>query len=93
MDGPFEPEFELLAFEFVEREEGVLRLPEEELRLRDDAAEAPRLDALPVLRLDALVLLGLLREALLFEPDPFELVDPVFRLVWERALAWAIPPP
>jgi hypothetical protein len=84
-------------------------LPEEELRPRDEAAEDLRLDALAVLRLDALPLFGLLREAddlprelapLLFDEvlrlfglEPFELVDPDFRLVRERELAWAIAPP
>jgi hypothetical protein len=125
LGAPFEPEFELRAFEPAERDEA-LRLPEEELRPRDDelppradelrpradelrprddAAEDRRLDALAVLRLDALALFGLLREAedllreaedLLREPDgldPFEVVDPDFRLVWERDLAWAIAPP
>jgi hypothetical protein len=111
-DVPFEPEFELRALEPAERDEA-LRLREEELpprddepRLRDDAAEDRRLDALAVLRLDALALFGLLREAegfprdaddfpreaddLLREADgldPFERVDPDFRLVWERELA------
>jgi hypothetical protein len=121
---PFELEFELRAFElraFVpdERDEALrlpddeprllLRLPEEELRPRDEAAEDRRLDALAVLRLDALPLFGLLREAddlprelaaLLFDEvlrlfglEPFERVDPDFRFVWERELAWAIAPP
>jgi hypothetical protein len=83
LEGPFESEFELLAFEDA---------------ARDVAAEDLRLDALPVLRLEALVLFalvlfGLLREAPLFALDPFELVDPDFRFVWERELAWAIAPP
>ena len=70
---PFEPELELRAFEPAERDEALrlpdeelrlpLRLREEELRPRDDAAEDRRLDALAVLRPDALVLFGLLREA------------------------------
>jgi hypothetical protein len=70
---------------------------------------APELDdegrllaALAVLRVDALAVFGLLREAdalprevdaLLREADPFELVVPDFRLLWERELAWAIAPP
>jgi hypothetical protein len=78
---------------------------DEEARLRDDADEGRRLDALAVLRPDVLALFGLLREAdallrdavdLLRDadwPDPFELVDPDFRLLWERELAWAITPP
>jgi hypothetical protein len=82
---------------------------DEEPRPRDEAAEDRRLDALAVPRLDALELFGLLREAedllreaedllreaedLAFGLDPFELVDPDFRLLWERELAWAIAPP
>jgi hypothetical protein len=101
---PFGPEFELRAFEPDERDEALrlpdeelrlpLRLREEELRPRDEAADDRRLDALAVLRLDALALLGLLREAedllreaedLLREPAalPFE---EVLRLLLLEAL-------
>jgi hypothetical protein len=99
---PFERELELRAPLPDE-----LRLPDPELRLRDEAADAPRLEAL--------ALLGLLREAedlLLEDPlrllllaalwvfglDPFELRDFVgflFEelLFEERVLPWAMAPP
>jgi hypothetical protein len=105
---PFELEFELRAFAPDERDEA-LRLPEDELRPRDEAADDLRPDALAVLRLDALPRFALLREAddlprelaalpfdevlRLFWLDPFELVVPDFLLVCERELAWAIAPP
>ena len=54
LDDPFELEFELRAFPPVERDGA--------LRLRDEAAEDRRLEALALLRLDALALFGLLRE-------------------------------
>jgi hypothetical protein len=70
-----------------------LRLREAELPLRDDADE--------VLRLDALAVLGLLREAVpllfdalrLFGLDPFELRELACRLLVEPVFAWAIAPP
>jgi hypothetical protein len=98
LEVPFE--LELRALPPVLRDEE-LRLPDDELRLRDDA-DAER-------RLDALVLLGLLRELEDFVPeplrlllleelrllglDPFELRELCFRFVCERVLAWAIAPP
>jgi hypothetical protein len=65
----------------------------DELRLRDDADDARRVDA-PAL-------LGLLREAAdllldelrLLLPEPLELRLPCFLLLDERVLAWAIAPP
>jgi hypothetical protein len=39
------------------------------------------------------VLRLLLRDALLFGLDPFELRDEVFRLLCDRELVWAISPP
>jgi hypothetical protein len=71
-------------------------LRELELRLRDDAEEVRRLEALPlrVLLREAVDLLPLrLFEPPLFGLDPFELREPVCRLLVERVLPWAIAPP
>jgi hypothetical protein len=73
----------------------------DELRLRDEAELPLREEAAAERRLDALALLGLLREAagLRFEElrllvlDPSELRAACFRLPEERVLAWAIAPP
>jgi hypothetical protein len=69
----------------------------DELRARDDAAEDLRLEALELFgllrELEAplpFVLPLLLRDALLFGLDPFELREVVFRLLWDREPAWAI---
>jgi hypothetical protein len=96
-------------FELFERLALVVRLVPLPLRLRDDAEEEPRFDAvvfgllreLLPLRDDALALL--LRDALAFLPrdapllfglDPFELrLFELFLFVPERALLWAIAPP
>jgi hypothetical protein len=66
-----------------------LRLRVLEPDWRDDAAGARLVDALAPLELfarlpDELAFLGL---------DPFEVRDAVFRLLWERELAWATAPP
>ena len=76
---------------------------------REDEAEERRLDALELfgllreleallLPLEALlpfedVLRVLLRDALLFGLDPFELREVVFLLLCDRELVWAISPP
>jgi hypothetical protein len=93
---PFELELELEAPPLLPEDRA------DELRLRDEAADAPRLEAL--------ALFGLLRDAedLLFEDplrllpleallffglDPFEPREAVCRLLDERVLPWAIAPP
>lgn len=81
----------------------------DELRAREEEADDLRLDApalFGLLRevdallpeLDALlpfddVLRVLLRDALVFGLEPFELREVVFLLVCDRELAWAISPP
>jgi hypothetical protein len=69
--------------------------------LRDDAELPLREEAAVERRLEALALLGLLREAAglrfvelrLLLLDPSELRVACFRLLEERVLAWAITPP
>ena len=107
-DAPFEFDARAVAL-FDDFRALVPELREPELRLRDDADE--------VLRLDALAVLGLLREAVpllldarllpfdevlrllllealrLFGLDPFELRELACRLLVEPVFAWAIAPP
>jgi hypothetical protein len=100
-DEPFEPEPAAPPPEACADE---LRLRDDAaLPLRDDADDAPRVDAPALFGLlrDAAALFGLLREAadLLFDelrlllPEPFELRLPCFLLPDERVLASAIAPP
>ena len=62
----------------------------DELRLRDEAADEPRLDALALARLLREPAALLLDDPLL---DPFALREVVCRLLEERELLWAMAPP
>jgi hypothetical protein len=88
---PFERELALRAPLLDDRADE-LRLPDPELRLRDEAELRLRDEAAEERRLEALALLGLLREAedLL---SAFELREFVCLLFEERVLPWAITPP
>jgi len=103
-DEPFDPAREdvLPPLEDVLRALLPLDDRDDALRPREDAAEERRLDALALFgllrELEALlpfedVLRVLLRDALLFGLDPFELRDVVFFLLADFELVWAISPP